>query len=1300
MLSGLPAQLLGEIWGLSDTNKSGSLLFPEFAVAMYLCSLALKGAALPSRLPETINNEVVSLVDIISFNTPDQESQGPTNVPNFSSSASTVSQQPTGFASQPQPQPQSNLSALASLQAQATGIQPLQSQATGYMSTMTSLNSMSQQGSGYAAPLQQQQTGYMAPLQQQQTGYVAPLQQQATGYNAPLQPQVTGYAPAPLQAQPTGRPGEWGFINTPGGGLPGMDAFQSRFMPQQSQQTFTSTALEGNANVEWAITKDEKKIYDRIFSEWDKQRLGFMSGDVAIQIMTQSGLSQKDLEAIWTLSDPGNKGRLDRDEFAVAMHLIYRHLNGYPIPVRLPPELIPPSSQNFSQSVSQAKSFLRTSTSKSDLSTSNNYKKSHSFSQGSDETFRTNANSFKNNDDEIGYRSSARHQSSRSKPDEQNQNGPTSTDNMSLGDLRKLLQEKQTLLDAIDAKDEDEYDTVKTLESKDLKSIEELKARISKVQKEINSNPNAPLLGLNSNEKKKELQRSLNSQKDKLPQLTHAVRKVEDEIARLKLELFRAQAEKEHPGSTITGTGPNGTITEADRRKARNRAMLKARMASLTGKPAPDASSFEDFESRFMNESENVRKERERVEQTMRDIEESSEQISKELESSLRDTRDDIHNERDKNRWEEAIGVEDEVKDLIYSLRRLTTTSNGSHQTFSKPESAPSRAIESASTTSVPKPTPSPQPAQRNPSDRAAYIKAEAERRMNERLAKMGISRSSKSSSAFQAPSAEQSSTPSPSLGKKPPPPPAPPKRQISKANPSVASPAVPAKTSSLTPSKPAVVAKPVPPVPKPVIQEQSAASKQVTPQADDSSDDDDDELRQFQEQMAAEEARLKSLREEKAAKKAKKAAAEAKKAASEAKKAASEAKKKHKEEQMAILKAQMEAMKEEQRKLSLEDGDSSDEDPVPTSVAPASQSPPHPIQSSPSDAVSNSNSELATPPSEVLKANNPFLRNHVASVSQSSGTPSTPVHHDNNPFLRNTAAQANSVSAEPTSVAPTVVTPAPKYSATPAPSVFSSESKPREAPGMDPNAAASQRANQRGQGSDDGWGAESSEDSSDDEDGPIRGAPNPSALASMLFGRMGPPSKSATATNDSNRTSNASTPVPEIKPSVQPPVATTEPAFIAPVSVEPGTIPPPPPLPPTVVAPAAFPITSPDSSVVDSKPSVPNGISPSATAAISTYDDVLQPPSSIPPPPPLPPTNSAPPPPPLPPTNSAPPPPTGVPPPPPLPIMGGPPPPPPPPPSGGFGAADDRADMLVPDRNALFAQICAGTTLKKVAKN
>jgi hypothetical protein len=226
---------------LSDTTKSGKLLFPEFALAMYLCNLKLTGKDIPEKIPEKILNEVSSMVDIISFGIPDNapsRQPPPSNVPNFEiTSPSTQS-----------PPPQSNIQTMATLATQPTGY--MQPANTGFP-VQTSLSAQNTGFPGRSSP----QQGFSP----QQTGFQPS--------NLGVQPQFTGMpqgglsAPglSTLQSQPTGRPGQWGFVNAPAGSMAGIQALQQQLMPQPGREgTFSSTGLQGSANIPWAVTKDEK----------------------------------------------------------------------------------------------------------------------------------------------------------------------------------------------------------------------------------------------------------------------------------------------------------------------------------------------------------------------------------------------------------------------------------------------------------------------------------------------------------------------------------------------------------------------------------------------------------------------------------------------------------------------------------------------------------------------------------------------------------------------------------------------------------------------------------------------------------------------------------------------------------------------------------------------------------------------------------------------------------------------------------------------------------------------------------
>lgn len=711
---------------LADTTRSGQLHFPEFALAMYLCNLKMTGRVLPPSLPEVIKNEVSSMVDIINFNTAEE--------------AAKSNSTPTPTIQAPQPQPSNS--------------QILQSQMTGFPSQ------------------QPQQTGFHG-LQPQQTGFQGAVAPQPTGYNGPrppmppMPPMPTGFAggmAAPLNAQPTGMPGQWGLVNTPASGLPNIDALQARMMPQagREQGTFTTQGLQGNAVIPWAITKDEKTRYDQLFKAWDGLHKGFIGGDAAIEIFGQSGLEKPDLERIWTLADNGNKGRLNMDEFAVAMHLIYRKLNGYPIPNQLPPELVPPSTRNFSQAIGTMKSMLNDESEFRKNSgaallpqkTGVSYLKNHSF-RGASGGFgggRKDATVFKNNDDAVGYRSSARRRlggTSSPRPDSPGSIG--SNDDLTLDQLRKKIREKQVILDAMDFKDERNNEEDDVLDRRDRREAEELYRRIRRTQEDIDAHPESQLLSGDSDAERRSLKRQLQNLTDKIPELASQVRKTEKAIADARLELFRLKDAKAHPGSSsaIVGTGPGGAVTESDRLKARAKAMMQQRTAALTGKKIETPGDDGDAAKRLEEENLKIRTEKENNERMVRDVEDSVRDFSKGIEDALKEGSRDTTSEHEKRRWEDALGVENEVRDFIFELQRESRAARVRNQDRRREAPAvasPARAVEPpapaasspASRTSTPSAGGS-YAAYKTPEERAAFIRQQAEQRMAERLAALGI---------------------------------------------------------------------------------------------------------------------------------------------------------------------------------------------------------------------------------------------------------------------------------------------------------------------------------------------------------------------------------------------------------------------------------------------------------------------------------------------------------------------------------------------------------------------------------
>uniref|UniRef100_A0A8B9GBD3 Intersectin 2 n=1 Tax=Amazona collaria TaxID=241587 RepID=A0A8B9GBD3_9PSIT len=86
----------------------------------------------------------------------------------------------------------------------------------------------------------------------------------------------------------------------------------------------------------WAITSEERAKHDKQFDSL-KPTGGYITGDQARNFFMQSGLPASILAEIWTLSDLNKDGKMDQQEFSIAMKLIKLKLQGQQLPAVLPP---------------------------------------------------------------------------------------------------------------------------------------------------------------------------------------------------------------------------------------------------------------------------------------------------------------------------------------------------------------------------------------------------------------------------------------------------------------------------------------------------------------------------------------------------------------------------------------------------------------------------------------------------------------------------------------------------------------------------------------------------------------------------------------------------------------------------------------------------------------------------------------------------------------------------------------------------------------------------------------------------
>ncbi|XP_057566547.1 epidermal growth factor receptor substrate 15 isoform X2 [Hippopotamus amphibius kiboko] len=116
--------------------------------------------------------------------------------------------------------------------------------------------------------------------------------------------------------------------------------------PPRFHDTSSPLLISGTSAAElpWAVKSEDKAKYDAIFDSLSPVN-GFLSGDKVKPVLLNSKLPVDILGRVWELSDIDHDGMLDRDEFAVAMFLVYCALEKEPVPMSLPPALVPPSKR-------------------------------------------------------------------------------------------------------------------------------------------------------------------------------------------------------------------------------------------------------------------------------------------------------------------------------------------------------------------------------------------------------------------------------------------------------------------------------------------------------------------------------------------------------------------------------------------------------------------------------------------------------------------------------------------------------------------------------------------------------------------------------------------------------------------------------------------------------------------------------------------------------------------------------------------------------------------------------------------
>lgn len=123
--------------------------------------------------------------------------------------------------------------------------------------------------------------------------------------------------------------------------------YKHQHMDNQSNTFFQ---FDTNLPTDWNIKPHERSQYINLFKSINKANENYITGNEAVSFFLSSKLPEKTLAHIWDLADMDKSGKLNKEEFIIAMHLIRQKLTGVDLPATLPQELMPPFLQkNFSQ---------------------------------------------------------------------------------------------------------------------------------------------------------------------------------------------------------------------------------------------------------------------------------------------------------------------------------------------------------------------------------------------------------------------------------------------------------------------------------------------------------------------------------------------------------------------------------------------------------------------------------------------------------------------------------------------------------------------------------------------------------------------------------------------------------------------------------------------------------------------------------------------------------------------------------------------------------------------------------------
>uniref|UniRef100_A0AAX7VQ80 Epidermal growth factor receptor pathway substrate 15 like 1 n=1 Tax=Astatotilapia calliptera TaxID=8154 RepID=A0AAX7VQ80_ASTCA len=179
---------------------------------------------------------------------------------------------------------------------------------------------------------------------------IPPSKRKKTGVGlpgaVPVLPALSGLGTGPALLKETLRSTSPLVNTTPLGTAALFGSGAANLSPKQSFKSSSPPA------VNWVVPVADREKYKEIFKNTDTDNDGLVNGGDVIELFMNCTLSQTMLAQIWGLADTKQTGKLNEEQFALAMHLIQQKVNkGIDPPSALTPDMIPPSERSASSAM-------------------------------------------------------------------------------------------------------------------------------------------------------------------------------------------------------------------------------------------------------------------------------------------------------------------------------------------------------------------------------------------------------------------------------------------------------------------------------------------------------------------------------------------------------------------------------------------------------------------------------------------------------------------------------------------------------------------------------------------------------------------------------------------------------------------------------------------------------------------------------------------------------------------------------------------------------------------------------------